>query len=193
MTDVRTSLHPFYVTFGVQYSRTPSDLYGTETHPYWPEGADKDGWVRIMAKTHDQAVNLARAYFGERYAFIYPADRFDTTKERKWFPLGELAVIELGSVPLPGNPGDAPQPIVTTSEPNLYGVADHTTVAARIEGELIGRPNPEASDVELVHRDCLDEGRELFVQVFNVDTNVMAFELDWAVPHECPVCHVSIT
>jgi hypothetical protein len=186
MTDVRTSLLPFFLTFGVQYEY--------KEHPYW-KGADPAGWVRIMARTADQAMTLAHAYFGEHYAFLYPADKFDTDEDRKYYPHGELAVIELGSVPLPGNPGDAPQPIVTTSQPELYGVAPGTTVACRIEGELPSHfpLEPGTSDVELVHRTCLERGKALFTRIDNVDTNVMAFELDWAEPHECPVCETSIT
>lgn len=185
MTDVRTSLLPFYMTFPVQISRTPIPFYGQETHPYWP-GADGKGWVRIMARTADQAMTLARAYFGERYAFIYPADKFDTTADREYYPLGEIAVIELGNLAIEG---DGPKPIVTTSEPELYGVASNTTVGCRIEGELKGRPNPEANDVELFHRTCVERGKALFDQVFNVDYNLMAFELDWDTPNDCAVCH----
>jgi len=180
MTDVRTSLLPFYVTFGVQYAH--------KEHPYWP-GADPAGWVRVMAKTLNQAMTLAHAYFGEHYAFCYPADKFDTDEDRKYYPHGELAVIELGNLAVEG---DGPKPIVSISESTLHGVAPGTTICARIEGELIGRPNPEADDVELFHRTCVEQGKALFQQVFNVDTNVMAYELDWATTIECPVCHTSI-
>lgn len=109
MTDVRTSLVPFYMTFPVSISRDPSDLYGTELHPHWP-GADGKGWVRIMARTADQANTLARSHFGERYAFIYPADKFDTNADRRFYPMGELAVIELDN---PVTEGDGPKPITT--------------------------------------------------------------------------------
>ena len=191
MTDVRTSLLPFYLTFGVQYSRTACGHYGVETHPYWA-GADSKGWVRIMARTAEQARNLAHAFFGERYAFLYPEDRFDTTADRQYYPLGELAVIELGNLAIEG---DGPMPIVSTSDPELYGVTRDATVACRIEGELPSHfpLEPGTSDVELVHRTCLERGKELFLSIDTIDTNVMAYELDWAVPHECPVCHTSIT
>lgn len=193
MTDVRTSLSPFYITFGVRYSREPNDLYGTEAHPYWP-GADKDGWVRIMARTAEQARHLAHAYFGERYAFLYPEDRFDTTKERKWFPLGELAVIELGNLAIEG---DGPKPIVTTSESWLYGVDDNAIIAARLVGRLKGERSDSHKtlgyDVECVHLHCVDAAIDLFAEVANIDRCVHAFELDWSVPNECPVCHTSLT
>lgn len=186
--DVRTSLHPFYITFGVQYSREPNNLYGTEAHPYWP-GADGKGWVRIMARTAEQARHVAHAYFGDRYAFLYPEDRFDTTADREYYPLGELAVIELGQL---GIEGDGPHPIVSTSDPRLYGVGENTTVATRIEG--IRKEDPGVDpDVALVHRTCLQRGLDLFERIDEHDSNVMAFELDWSVPNECPVCHTSLT
>lgn len=188
MTDVRTSLHPFYVTFGVRYSRTP-DYYGTETHPYWP-GADGRGWVRITAHTQDQAMTLAQAYFGEHYAFCYPADKFDTTADREYYPLGELAVIELGNLAIEG---DGPKPIVTTSEPQLYGVAPGTTIGARIIGRLKQGSDEDAVekvgyDMEYVHREHFMAGVELFDVVDEVDQNVMAYEMDWANPWDCAVC-----
>lgn len=189
MTDVRTPVHqPFYLTFGLQYEY--------ETHPYWA-GADPSGWVKILAKNSSAAEALARAYFGDRYAFLYPATHFDISAERKHFAKGELAVIEQGSVPLPGNPGNAPQPIVTTSEPELYGVLPNATVACRIEGRLKGDPTDSYEklgyDVRLFHRTCVERGKDMFDEVFSVDRNVRAFELDWAVPCECPVCEVSLT
>jgi hypothetical protein len=180
MTDVRTSLHPFYLTFGVQYEY--------QEHPYW-KGADPAGWVRIMAKTHDAAIALARAYFGERYAFLYPADHFNADEDRKYYPHGELAVIEQGNLTVEG---DGPKPIVTTSEPELYGVAQDATVAVRIEGILKENPGVDP-DVELFHRTCVERGTELFARIDERDNNVQAFELDWSVPNECPVCGVSIT
>ena len=188
MTDVRTSLSPFYMTFPVHVSRTPSDMYGTELHPYWP-AADGKGWVRIMARTAEQARHLAFAFFGDRYAFLYPEDKFDINEDRRFYPLGELAVIELGNLAVEG---DGPKPIVSTSSPMLYGVGENTTVACRIEGTSKTDPG-EDPDVGLVHRTCLERGKDLFEMVFDVDTNVQAFELDWAVPNECPVCHTSIT
>lgn len=183
--DVRPSLLPFYVTFGVQYRY--------QDHPYW-EGADPSGWVTIMAPSYDKAMALAHAYFGDRYAFIYPADKFDTTADRKWYPKGELAVLTLGDLTIEG---DGPKPIVTTSESWLYGVGDNAIVAARLVGRLKGVESDSHEklgyDVEVVHLHCLDGAIELFAVVENIDRHVHAFELDWAVPNECPVCDISIT
>lgn len=194
-TDVRPSLHPFYITFGVQYSRTPSDLFGTEYHPYW-RGADGKGWVRIMAKTAQQAMNLAFAYFGERYAFLYTEDRFDTTADRKYYPLGELAVISLGV--RPASDSDGPQPILNDSESWVYGVSSDTTMGGRIQGILKDGAVSDSAlklgyEVELVHTACLTKALEAFAEVHEVDRNVTAGELDWSVPNECFVCEVSLT
>ncbi len=184
-TDGRPSLIPFYVTFGVQYRY--------QDHPYW-KGADPSGWVTIMAPSYDKAMALVHAYFGDRYAFIYPADKFDTTADRKWYPKGELAVLTLGDLTIEG---DGPKPIVTTSESWLYGVGDNAIVAARLVGRLKGAESDSHEklgyDVEVVHLHCLDGAIELFAVVENIDRHVHAFELDWAVPNECPVCDISIT
>lgn len=188
-TDGRPSvpqLHPFFVTFGVQYSHEP--------HPYW-KGADPNGWVRIMAKSADAAYALAHAYFGERYAFLYPADRFDTAADREFYPLGEIALIEQGNLAMEG---DGPKPIASTSEPEMYGVPSQATVACRIEGILKHGGDADAIEklgyeVEYVHPGCFEAGSMMFASISEVDRNVMAYELDWSVPYECPVCEVSIT
>lgn len=68
----------FFITFGVQYSRVP--------HPTFPL-AHPDGWVVIEAPDEEAAREHAYARLGQRWAFIYTADTFDTS----WHPLGELA------------------------------------------------------------------------------------------------------
>ncbi|QWY82831.1 hypothetical protein PP641_gp091 [Arthrobacter phage SilentRX] len=180
-----TPLQTFYVTFGMMYRH--------EKHPFWT-GAHPDGWLEVQAPDEDAARELVRRYIGNRYAFIYDKLRFDP----KWHPLGALASIKDGAAPwyAPHVPHFGPP--FTTSDCRYYGFETSEVVAARIEGELAKDSDADAIrelgyEAELVHKHCLTEGLALFKRVIEVDSRVMAGELDYADPHECPVCETSIT
>ena len=171
---VPPGLAEFRLTFGVQYHHT--------AHPHWA-GANPDGWLTILAADEEAARLLARAYLGNVYAFTYPAERFDP----KYYPLGELARISAA--------GSTDPTLVrrfTASDPEFYGRASTEVIACRIEGILKADPGTDP-DVELVHPDCFEAAALLFARIDEVDRAVMAWELDWANPHECPVCETSIT
>lgn len=71
----------FYVTFGVQYD-------SPEKHPL---GMHKDGYAVIEAPDLETARTIARATFGDKYAFIYPKwDFIDDGTAAKWHHRGEL-------------------------------------------------------------------------------------------------------
>lgn len=74
-------LKDFYLTFGLKYPEEP--------HPYW-SGADGKGWVRISANDEEEARDIAFQFFGPRWAFIYPEDKFDRRESRRFYPNGEL-------------------------------------------------------------------------------------------------------
>jgi hypothetical protein len=65
-------------------------------------------------------------------------------------------------------------------------------VAVRIQGTLRHGADPDM-DVELFHPGCAPAGELSFEHIDDRDDHVLALELDWADPHECPVCEVSIT
>lgn len=67
----------FRVTFG--------DIYRNNKHPKvgW---AHPDGYVTVEAKDEDEARLKIFALLGPHWAFLWPAEEFDT----KIFPLGEL-------------------------------------------------------------------------------------------------------
>lgn len=177
---VPAPLTKFFLTFGVQYRH--------EQHPFWA-GAHPDGWLTVMAPDEDAARRLIRPYIGNRYAFIYEESRF----KPEYHPLGELAVITAR--------GSDREDLVAQfgeSDPEYYGRDSNEVVAHRIEGILAVDSDTDAIanlgyEAETFHRGCADEGRAMFKSVSEEDDRVMAFELDWAVPHECPVCGVSIT
>lgn len=175
-------LRSFYVTFGVMYAHT--------VHPYW-KGADPDGYLEVQAPDEDAARLLLRSFIGTKYAFLYH-------DKPEWAERGVLATIttnggiftEEGVVP--------PTPQFGPSNCQFYGVDSNEVVGARIEGILSKDSDADCIEklgyeVELVHKRCLTEGLALFDRVFEVDSRVMAGELDYAEPHECPVCEVSIT
>lgn len=180
-----TPLQNFYVSFGMQYSY--------EHHPYWA-GAHPEGWLRVQAPDEEAARLLVRSFIGNRYAFMYPENRFNT----KWFPRGELAWIATdGGIWAAAGVG-APTPQFGPSDCRYYGVDTNEVVAARIEGVLSEGSDKDAIEklgyeAETVHKRCLTEGLALFATVHEVDSRVMAGELDYADPHECPVCETSIT
>lgn len=180
---VPTPLQTFYLTFGVRYRH--------EKHPAW-DGAHPDGWLEIQAPDEEAARLLVRSFIGNKYAFIYDEHRF----ERKWHPRGRLATITTDGGIFPAEGVGAPTPRYGPSDPEYYGVDGTDVVAVRVEGELKGDyPNPEANDVELFHPACVEaeDPEEMFLAVFNRDDHVLAYELDWANPAECPICNTSIT
>lgn len=175
----------FYVTFGVQYRHEP--------HPHWPS-AHPDGWLEVVAPDDDAARLLLREYIGNRYAFIYDEQRFD----RAWHPLGMLACITSDGGIITAEGVEPPTRQFGPSDCRYYGVDTNEVVCVRIEGRLAECSDSDAIEqlgyeAEHVHLHCLTEGLALFAHVSEVDTKVMAGELDYANPFECPVCEVSIT
>ena len=189
-------LAKFYLTFGVQYSHAE--------HPTWP-GAHPNGWVLIEAVNEDRARGLAYLYFKEYWSMLYPENHFPVElNKRQYYPLGEIARIRVGSssVVVEGRttlankkvrPPKYAVQINGTSDPLYYGVMPNTPVGCRIEGHLKVDPDPEMYDVEYTHVKCLAAGLALFGGIMETDDNVLAFELDWSQPYECPVCGVSLT
>lgn len=86
----------FYLTFGVKYP--------TEPHPYWT-GADHSGWVRITAQSDYFARLIAKQFFGDAWAFIYPETHFDTSDSRRHFRKGELLHLKQMNTPASKNYG----------------------------------------------------------------------------------------
>lgn len=82
----------FYLTFGIKYP--------TEPHPYWT-GADHSGWVRITAQSECFARLIAKQFFGDDWAFLYPEAHFDTTDSRRHFSKGELLHLKQLHLPSP--------------------------------------------------------------------------------------------
>lgn len=178
-------LKTFYVTFGMMYRH--------EAHPHW-KGAHPDGWLEVQAPDEDAARLLLRSLVGNRYAFIYEERRF----ERKWHPLGRLATVTTNGGIFPAEGVEPPTPQFGPSDCRFYGVATNVVVGARIEGVLASGSDADCIEalgyeVELVHKRCLTEGLALFATVHEVDSYVLAGELDYADPHECPVCEEPIT
>jgi len=175
----------FRVTFGVKYRH--------ETHPHWA-GAHPDGWLEVLARDEAEARIILHRYVGNAYAFMYEEARF----EPKWHPLGRLATITVDGVLWPKEGVEPPTPRFTPSDPQWYGVDPSDQVAARIEGIRAEHSDADAIEklgyeVELVHKACLNGGLALFSEVHEVDSRVLAAELDWASPHHCEVCEESIT
>lgn len=187
-------LQKFYLTFGVQYSHTP--------HPTWP-GAHPDGWVLIEAANEDRARGLAYLYFKANWSMLYPEAHFPVElNKQKYYPFGEIAALAVGHATVPlhhqlGRGFEAPAYAVQingTSDPLYYGVLPTATIGARIMGRLLETDaEGEEYDVEYVHTECLGRGVALFDHGATVDDNVLAMELDWSLPYECPVCGVSLT
>jgi hypothetical protein len=181
------TLHPFYLTFGVQYRREP--------HPLW-KGADPDGWVKIMARDEPEARHVAGLYFGKHWSMLYPGQYFpEALNKAKYYPKGELLVLEVGVYPPPAG---APHPRYTNSDPRFYGVDENAVVAVRVEGVLKEGSDKDAVEAlgyeaEHFHPGCAEAGQALFATISEVDTAVRAFELDWSSPYHCEVCQESIT
>jgi len=193
---VPTPLAKFYLTFGVQYSHTE--------HPTWP-GAHPNGWVLIEAVNEDRARGLAYLYFKEYWSMLYPENHFPVElNKQKYYPLGEIARIKVGSssVVVDGRttlankkvrPPKYAVQINGTSDPLYYGVYPTRHMGARIEGHLAVDPDEDMYDVAYVHDECLTQGKALFSAFMAVDEDVLAGEMDWSLPYECPVCGVSLT
>lgn len=73
----------FRLTFGVQYAREPHPVVGQLIHP--------DGWVKVMAPTHDIARALVVALFGTAWSNLY--EQFDDFDWASTFPLGKTGVL----------------------------------------------------------------------------------------------------
>lgn len=182
--EIQTTLTDFYLTFGVQY--------GHEPHPYWA-GADPDGWVQIHTKDEDTARRLAKRYFGIRWSMLYDNLNFNPAENKaRYYPRGVIALItDDGAIST--NAATPPPSIhITESDPEYYGLDPQDVVGVRIEGHL-KEDASEFYDVELFHRDCADQGRDLFRQINEEDGWIRAFELDWNQPAHCPVCETSLT
>lgn len=183
-----TPLNEYRFTFGVQYSHTP--------HPHWA-GAHPDGWLSVLAPTEEAARRVVRRFIGNVYAFSYPKDRHDPS----YYPLGELAQISTNAAgEVITSSANLGEPTFGPSDPEFYGRASTEVVAHRIEGKPV--PGSEADwggykeigyDAVTVHPECADEARGMFIEITEEDSRVLAFELDWADPHECSVCKRSIT
>lgn len=183
--EIQTTLTDFYLTFGVQYGR--------EIHPYW-SGAHHEGWVQIHTKDESSARQLARRYFGLRWSMLYDNLSFNPVESKaRYYPRGVIALItDDGAVST--DPAILPPSVhITESDPEFHGVDPTDVVGARIEGHLKEGGDPDFYDVELFHRDCADDGRDLFREITEEDSRVMAFELDWNQPAHCDVCDRSLT
>lgn len=172
----------FYVSFGVGYAHS--------LHPYWM-GAHPDGWLEVVAPDEEAARLVVRKYVGLKFGTMY-----DRTPG--WARRGRLATVTNEGCIWAAEGVVPPTPRFTPSDPEYHGHDDTELVAARIEGELFNNSDQDALnnlgyEVELVHRGCLSEGLAMFKEVTDVDSRVLAGELDWADPHECPVCNTSIT
>lgn len=182
-------LHSFYITFGGRYRY--------ERHPYWG-GADPNGWLEVIAPDEDAAVELVWAHIGRAWAFIYPAERFDTTENRKYYKKGRLAIISVAEGPVlyaASHEGPPLRSRFTPSDPQWHGRESSERVCARIEGKLAENSDTDAIEnlgyeAEHVHRHCFVEGVALFREVTDVDFRVMASELDWSdrSQYQCAVC-----
>lgn len=175
-------LRTFYVTFGVQYFHEP--------HPHW-KGAHPDGYLEVLAPDEEAARALVRSFIGTHWSMMYD-------RKPEWARRGRLAAICTNGTIWQTEGVEPPTPLFGTSDCRYYGVDTNEVVAARIEGVLSEGSDKDAIDqlgyeVELVHKRCLTEGLALFKTVHEVDSKVMAGELDYADPHECPVCETSIT
>ena len=71
----------FRVTFGRRYL--------TEEHPTFPE-AHPDGWFSILAANEDQARQRAFGWFGQAWAFIYPAECMTEEEWLRMYPRGQI-------------------------------------------------------------------------------------------------------
>ena len=173
-------LPAFFLTFGVMYRH--------ETHPFW-EQAHPDGWLLVLAPDEDAARLVVRRYIGNKYAFIYPEDRF----QRKWHPMGELGRVVTDGKQMVLDSGGSLVAQFTESDPQFYGRDENEHIAHRIEGILAVGSDEDCIkelgyEAETFHPGCADEGRVMFKSITEEDDRVLAFELDWSEPNECPVC-----
>lgn len=172
----------FFFTFGVGYAHEP--------HPYWA-GAHPDGYLEVIAPDEDAARLVARKFIGLKWGHVYD-------RRPEWAKRGTLALVTSDERIWQTEGVEPPTPQFTASDPEWYGVASTDVVAARIEGELLEHSDKDAIEnlgyeAEIVHKACLDGGLALFRKVTEVDSKVLAGELDWAQPYHCQVCEESIT
>lgn len=164
----------FYVTFGQKYRHEPHPMF-KDAHP--------EGWVRVEAVDEYEARNLIASCIGPVWSFIYDERRFNPEAAKmRWYPKGELA-----SITEAGASTEALVQRYTPSAPEFYGVSNREPIGNRIIGKLKESPS-EFYDVEYFHDYCLAEGYGLFSHIEEVDTNVLAFEMDWANPWMCAGC-----
>jgi hypothetical protein len=159
----------FYVTFGVMYSREP--------HPYWP-GAHPDGYLEVAAPDEDTARHLVRTIIGLKWGMMYD-------RKPEWASRGALAIIGAGGYIWSAEGVEPPTPRFTSSDPEYWGHDSTEWVAARIEGELLEDSDQDALDnlgyeAEFAHRGCLTQALAMFREVTDVDSRVLAGEMDWA-------------
>lgn len=175
-------LRSFYVTFGVMYYHTP--------HPYWG-GAHPGGYLEVLAPDEDAARFLVRSFIGTKWSHMYD-------RKPEWAERGRLATITTNGGVFTEEGVEPPTPRFGPSDCQYYGTDSNEVVAARIEGILANDSDTDCIEqlgyeAELVHKHCLTEGLGLFATVHEVDSRVMAGELDYNDPHNCPVCDTSIT
>lgn len=77
------ALVTLFITFGLKYKQEPHPEVGH---------INPDGYVKVTAKTHEEALEIVRRHFGIFYAFDYTVERF--AKSRHYYPLGELCAID---------------------------------------------------------------------------------------------------
>lgn len=174
-------LKPHYLTFGVNYPRDP--------HPRWVH-ATGDGFVKIMAVDEPTARGLAWCYFGQHWSMLHAEQFFDVADmQARHYRLGVIATITQG-VPATEESG---LKVMQASASEVHGVPSHTIVAHRIEG--IRKDNSDTDAVEklgyellLAHHGCVHAARELFAEIHDEDSGVMAFEIDYTHLPTCPIC-----
>lgn len=76
----------FFVTFGQKYREEP--------HPRFKD-AHPDGWLRIVARTHFRARQIAFSILGQGWAGLYAAEDFHPG----YYSRGELGVRDFSFVP----------------------------------------------------------------------------------------------
>lgn len=86
----------FVFTFGVQYASEPhpGTINGVTPHP--------DGWVVVEAPDENTARRAVHEQIGDKWAFCYPADRFDSS----YYQRGELTRIICPDVRTEGQDND---------------------------------------------------------------------------------------
>lgn len=174
----------FYVTFGVNYAHEP--------HPYWP-GAHPDGYLEVLAPDEEQARALVRTFIGLKWSHMYD-------RKPDWAKRGRLAAVLSDGTIWQVEGVEPPTPKFTPSSPEYYGHDSDEVVGVRVEGRFASAEDedPDAIgnlgyEVVYMHHVCFMAGIQIFGKVTELDWKVLAWELDWSTPYECPVCEESIT